>query len=210
MSKKNNLIPFKYMPGHWGLSGQPREIAQAYYELDGYDLDVRLIEINYKNDEYNKQKLIADAMLKHKVIDQETYDLKIIELDYEYKRIVESIYNIQLLDHNFKYGKLEEVEYSKKSATLKEEPWVRIVNVGFNKEEPSQGELELDWNDLFVAQLKEAGYEGFADEQIVNNWLSELCKNIAMETYSGVGNFDEIVETGANSVKTDKNLKEYK
>lgn len=209
--KKNNLIPFGFLPAHWGLSGVAKEIAQAYYEYEGYDLDVRLIEINYKHDEYNKQKLIADAMLNYKVIDQETYDLKIIELDYEYKRIVETDYNIQLLNHNFKYGKIEEIEHSKKTATLKEEPWVRIINVGFNSETPNQGEFELDWNDVFVQELKDAGYEGIADEQIVNNWLSEICKNIAMETYSGVGNFDEIVENGANSIKHDnKGLKEYK
>lgn len=212
MSRKNNLIPFWFMPGHWGLAGVSRDIAQAYYELDGYDLDVRLIEINYKDDEYTKQALSLTAKYKHNIIDQETFDLKSIEIEFEYKKIDELTKNIQMLDHNYKYGHLEEQKYEKQVASLRDEPWVKIVNVGFNKDSPSQGELELDWNDVFVNQLKEAGYEGIADEQIVNNWLSEVCKNIAMETYSGVGNFDEIVETGNSSIKhdTDKSLKEYK
>lgn len=209
--KKNNLIPFGFLPVHWGLSGVAKEIAKAYYEYDGYDLDQKIIEINYKDDEYKKSTLTLSSQLKHNIIDQETYDLKSLEIDKEFKVLDDKQYELNLLDFKLKYNKISELAHNKQTATVKEEPWVKIINVGFNAETPNQGEFELDWNDIFVQELKDAGYEGIADEQIVNNWLSEICKNIAMETYSGVGNFDEIVENGSNSIKHDnKGLKEYK
>jgi hypothetical protein len=52
-----------------------------------------------------------------------------------------------------------------------------------NKDNLKNGFFEIDWNDEFVVQLKQAGYgfDGDPDEEIVDRWFRELCKNVASE-----------------------------
>ena len=73
-------------------------------------------------------------------------------------------------------------------ATLNEEPWVKVLNVSFNPENPSQGYFELDWNEPFVQNLAEAGYNGQNNEEIVDQWFTDLCKGIA-RTQTEAGGF---------------------
>lgn len=149
------MIPFGWLPGHWGLKGKTREIAKAEYELEGDELELRLAEINYGTDskEYSLLKLG--------------------------------------IDH--KSGEVSDNEYEKGVATANEESWVKIINITPNSSQPNHGEMELDWNEFFVEELRAAGYEAAADEQLVDMWLADLCRNIAMEQFSGIGDFDEKV-----------------
>ena len=66
-------------------------------------------------------------------------------------------------------------------ATQNKEPWVCVLNTHVNKENIRNGFFELDWNEYFVLQLRSAGYRGESDEEIVNQWFTELCKNVAAE-----------------------------
>ena len=94
--------------------------------------------------------------------------------------------------------RLEEAEQSQKSAqeqeelakltpkeraTRKNEPWVGVLNTHVNKENVRNGFFELDWNDEFIVQLKQAGYgfDGDPDEEIVDRWFKELCRNVLTE-----------------------------
>ena len=45
----------------------------------------------------------------------------------------------------------------KERATAKGEPWVSVLDTHVNKDNIRNGFFELDWNDLFVLQLKQAG-----------------------------------------------------
>ena len=69
----------------------------------------------------------------------------------------------------------------KELATQNKEPWVCVLNTHVNKENIRNGFFELDWNEYFVLQLRSAGYRGESDEEIVNQWFTELCKNVAAE-----------------------------
>ena len=60
-------------------------------------------------------------------------------------------------------------------------PWVKVIEVHFDKENPGRGYFELDWNDDFVGQLGEAGYSGQTSEQIVVLWFNDLCRSIVLE-----------------------------
>ena len=64
----------------------------------------------------------------------------------------------------------------KERATAKGEPWVAVLDTKVNKDNPRNGFFELDWNDLFIVQLKQAGYgyDGDPDEQIVDRWFRDL------------------------------------
>ena len=57
-----------------------------------------------------------------------------------------------------------------------EEPMVKVLQVNVNPENPRNGFFELDWNDEFVNMLKQNGYKGETEEEIVDRWFQSLCK----------------------------------
>lgn len=71
----------------------------------------------------------------------------------------------------------------KEKATKKGEPWFTIVDVEINSENPLNGAFELDWNEPFVNMLRGHGLVGETDEEIVDQWFQDLCRQIAMDTY---------------------------
>jgi hypothetical protein len=52
-----------------------------------------------------------------------------------------------------------------------------------NKDNIRNGFFELDWNDIFIVQLKQAGYgyDGDPDEEIVDRWFRDLARNMLSE-----------------------------
>ena len=52
-------------------------------------------------------------------------------------------------------------------AKKSEEPWVKVLNMNVNPDNPRNGFFELDWNDEFVNMLKQNGYVGESSEEIV-------------------------------------------
>ena len=60
-------------------------------------------------------------------------------------------------------------------------PEVKVLNFDFDPANPKMGSMELDWNDEFVVALRKAGYTGQADEDVVNAWLTDVCKTIAAD-----------------------------
>jgi len=68
----------------------------------------------------------------------------------------------------------------KERATAKSEPWVAVLDTKVNKDNIRHGFFELDWNDEFVVQLKQAGYgfDGDPDEEIVDRWFRDLARNM--------------------------------
>ena len=68
-------------------------------------------------------------------------------------------------------------------ATKRGEPWVKILSMEIDPNDPSQGAFELDWNDKFVANLVRAGYQGRTDADIVDNWFQAVCRNVVLETW---------------------------
>jgi hypothetical protein len=71
----------------------------------------------------------------------------------------------------------------KELATERGEPWVEVISMEIDKDNPGQGSFELDWNDKFVANLTRAGYRGKTDQDIVDNWFRSVCQNVVMENY---------------------------
>ena len=69
-------------------------------------------------------------------------------------------------------------------ATKKGDPWVKILNMELDPNDPGMGAFELDWNDKFVANLIRAGYQGKTDADIVDNWFQAVCRNVVLETWA--------------------------
>ena len=82
-------------------------------------------------------------------------------------------------------------------ATEAGEPWVSVLSMELEKNSMDRGAFELDWNDIFVAKLVRAGYQGKTDNDIVDNWFQDVCRNIVLESYEkeqaqgNVENLDE-------------------
>ena len=72
---------------------------------------------------------------------------------------------------------------AKLAANKAGEPWVAVLGIDVNKDDPGMGAFELDWNDIFVARLIKAGYQGKTDQDIVDNWFQSVCRNVVLETY---------------------------
>lgn len=70
---------------------------------------------------------------------------------------------------------------TKDEATARKEPYVAVLETHVNPENIRNGFFELDWNEYFVLQLKQAGYKGNSEEEIVDQWFQELCRNIGAE-----------------------------
>jgi hypothetical protein len=71
----------------------------------------------------------------------------------------------------------------KARATARSEAYVAVLDTHINKDNVRNGFFELDWNDLFIVQLKQAGYgyDGDPDEEIVDRWFRDLAGNMLAE-----------------------------
>lgn len=190
-------LKFGLLPGHWGLKGKTREIAKAEYELSGFELDQRLLEINQDlMDEMQYKQKSAELEFKYRKINEETYHRRLAELITD-----ETQRALAIAEIDYRSGKLGETEYQKTVATIRREPWVTVIKMDFNTGSSLEGSFELDWNEFFVEKLEKEGYSGPSSEHLVNAWFMELCKNIAMEEFDGTGEFSADAEANIEAMK---------
>ncbi len=71
----------------------------------------------------------------------------------------------------------------KERATAKGEPWVAVLDTHVAKDNIRNGFFELDWNEYFIVQLKQAGYgfDGDPEEEIVDRWFRDIVRNMLTE-----------------------------
>ena len=73
----------------------------------------------------------------------------------------------------------EKVQTPKEKADEAGEPFIDVLQTIFeDPKNPGAGYFELDWNDIFVKSLTEAGYSGRTDDEIVNMWFDDLCRGV--------------------------------
>lgn len=97
------------------------------------------------------------------------------------KQFIKRIFGIDKIEEELSEAKTKLTEIAKtpkEIATENKEPWVAVLNTHVNQENIRNGFFELDWNEYFVLQLRTAGYIGETDEAVVDEWFTELCKNV--------------------------------
>lgn len=87
-------------------------------------------------------------------------------------------------DLDLRYGKINKDERDKQIATADNEPYIKVLQVEFNREQPNIGSFELDWNNPFIEILAKSGYTGKTPEQIIDGWFNDVCRNILMEEFN--------------------------
>ena len=93
----------------------------------------------------------------------------------------------------------KKAEIKKKSV----EPMVKVLNLNVNPQNPRNGFFELDWNDEFVNMLKQSGYEGGSEEEIVDRWFQTLCRTIGNEQGIDVAGSGYVQVNRRNDGKTE-------
>lgn len=147
-----------------------------------YELEKINCEIKSKNSvEYKKS--ILQHELKFDIISREEYDYNILDFIYD-----KNSYDWRKakIDLDLKYGKISEQKWNNADATIRGEPYFEVISGKFetkDNESASTGmfAFEYDYNSIFVERLKEEGYTGYTDEQIVDEYFKELCKQLAYE-----------------------------
>lgn len=62
------------------------------------------------------------------------------------------------------------------------EPYVEVIKLSIpNPKDPTTGYFELDWNAAFIQSLRDAGYSGREEEEVVDQWFNELCRGVASD-----------------------------
>lgn len=71
----------------------------------------------------------------------------------------------------------------KERATAMGEPYIAVLDTHVNKDNVRNGFFELDWNEHFIVQLRQAGYgyDGDKEEEIVDRWFRDLARNVLAE-----------------------------
>lgn len=214
------MIPFGILPGHWGLKGKTREIAKAEYELSGYDLEVRLCQLNHEDqNEYKLHKAAIDH--KYNKISDYEYALAaaivnatndhdrekaIAEVDLSYGKIGQKQYDCFMLDYvpeeerpskelemKLKYGDITKDEYDKSIATIKGEPWSSIKIVP-DKDDPRSGTFNVDYNDAFIDQLASFGFVAPNIDDVLDMYITDFCKGMSMSSVKATMDFMEEIK----------------
>lgn len=202
MSK--NKIPFGLMPGHWGLKGKTRLRAQAEYELEGMELDMRLAEIDHE-DLVQRELAQLDVKLKHKQIDPYDYDVQYNTIRLKDDPLLPEV----LLNLELKHNRCNQSEHDRKLADLRSEPWVSMPDIKWDPADPSRSYFELDYNEHFVTMLRTHNYAGATDEQIVEKWLNDVCRSVAAEFLSEDSTFVSAAQPVARKRQPRKKKTEY-
>lgn len=170
-----NMIGFYLNPKNWFLPVREKKIKILERTLSGETLDRALADM-IQNEE--------DRKFRHLAIDKEygrispyEYDVKVANATSMDGEVLEHTLLQIDLDHN----KITRNEYERKLADLRREPYVAVIGIDFDDKNPSKGYFELDFNEHFVEYLANNGYDGIEPEEIVNEWFSDLCKNIVLE-----------------------------
>ena len=94
----------------------------------------------------------------------------------------------------------------KEKATKEGEPWFTVIEMTIDPDNPRNGSFELDWNVPFVEMLRKHGLVGNTDEDVIDQWFQDLCKQIALESYEE----DVFEESGIQQTHTADGRTEYK
>jgi len=101
----------------------------------------------------------------------------------------------------------EALANEKKLASEKGEPWVGVLDTQVNPDNIKNGFFELDWNNEFIEQLIDAGYQGEEPEQIVDAWFRTIAMQVLDEQgvdkdrNIGYINTSKIDDNGKSEVK---------
>lgn len=167
------IIPFSWTPSSWALRGKTRELAEADYNHhdDPYELERAKAEIELEGDELKVALLEID--FNYGVTNE--YDYLAARLEIEVTKPIDL--QIEKIKLDMEFAKLERHDGEKQIANLLKEPWVAVINDSLDLTDGPDGlYFEFDWNEYWIIMLRQNGYEGASDEEIMERWFNDVCR----------------------------------
>lgn len=96
------------------------------------------------------------------------------ETDYEV------IGNWEVAVENERVKRITEIDRENKKKSS--EPWVEIISENYD-EATKQVQINLDWNPAFIKMLRQNGYTGRDEAEIVDKWFKRLSDDIARDLH---------------------------
>ena len=99
------------------------------------------------------------------------------------KKWLKNITGITAKEQELEAKELEVIKKKdpKAYATRKKLPWVNVLDMQVNEQNIRNGFFELDWNNEFIEELLDAGYQGESNEQIVDQWFRTIVSQMLQE-----------------------------
>jgi len=197
--------PFKWTPAAWGLKGTSYKIAEAEYNYSGEQLEYELLRIKSSGVGENAASwAIEELKLDRKYDKISPYEyrcqmatwtasvdelpLELLLIDREFDKITSQEFDRKSLELTFKGDELaleqlhldfknniiSEREYTKEVAIINDTAW---VYGDIKLDGKGKTFLEMEWNDAFIEGLRDKGYSGLSDEEIVDMWWTNLNLN---------------------------------
>lgn len=185
---------------HKRITQIERDRIAARNKFKGNALEQELLKIDFEHanlSEYDYK--VGLAKLQFPIgIEQ---DLAILSIDHAFGKLSDYDYRVKfaeaeqegkdlqlvILDIKKEFNKISEDDYAKEKATINEEPWIKIIDSGFDPElGPNGVYFEFDWNEYMILYLRNNGYSGISDTAIIDMWFSDLCRAQGMGTTNGV------------------------
>lgn len=122
-----------------------------------------------------------EQMLRYYNHEGEDLDEKLLHLQYDTESSRETReYKRARLSFDLKYNNIDKNTYDRELATINDEPYFRVISGDYSSSRNGDGQMtfELDWNTKFVEQLAADGWEGITEDQIINNWFEDSCRQM--------------------------------
>lgn len=167
-----SIIPFGWLPGHWGLKGEARDVAKVSYNYTGKERERKLIEINFRHDPDDMATKIANLELRGIELEKRLAEINIKD---------EIKLNVRKLELDLQYENISKSEFKKQRATLLKEPYIEVIEIEHEPDNPRNCAFEFDWNLHWIELLQKSGYVGETEEDVVNEWLKDIYANVLIE-----------------------------
>lgn len=170
---ERRLLDFRYKNEPKALAKALLDLDRRYAHLDQYGHDVKLAELENSDELTLRLRLIEIDLLYQKCTPHEAARCKVM---VQTKSGIER--EVALLDVEYNFHRLSKHDFEKQRANLRGEPWIAIINSGLDIEKGLDGVFfEFDWNDKWIDVLRKNGYLGHSDDQLVDEWFSDVCRS---------------------------------
>lgn len=166
-----------------------KRITGFQFYLKLYDLDIEMYENQVPADidlEISKYKLQTSLTRKFNSgeITKDEFVLKIkdVDIDKWKQYATEKELKEYELEQQFHSKEISENDYYRELATLDNRPYINITNIEMDTKGVGTHSIEFDWNDKFIQHLKDNGFTGNTDEELVDKWFVTVSTAIAQES----------------------------
>ena len=199
-------LPYWISPRTWFIPKPVYEKEKAGYDLEwdrlsgkisDYDYELRRLEISGGADPREKLTL----QLKHKKITSYEHDVERAKLDFTEG----TERDLALLEVELAHEKITPKQHEKAVATLRQEPWIGLIDDGFDIQQGLNGfYFEFDWNEYWIGYLRLNGYGGPSEDAIVEQWFKDVCRTTIAENEPE--DFDVFAAATANIARMNRNV----